>query len=147
MNNSHSIIQFHPEHMRLLVMKPVEARLLDWEYLSAQIASAGAAHTLFIDGRVVAVYGFVERFPGVIVVFVVPSVYVSKYPVIVFRHTCRMLNNLEETIRPLHRIETMAFASADIDKWMERLGFVCEGVHKNWSRDKDTFKTWARYIE
>lgn len=138
-----NLIQFHPEHLKLMDLKPIERRLLDIG-VGDVLDRSGSAHTMIIDGRVVCVYGFLSMFPGVIRVMVIPSVYVYQHPHTVVRYALTMLKRLEETVKP-HRIETYAYDSPDIEKWMRVLGFELEGKHKNWSTDKDTFCTWARF--
>ena len=131
-----------------MVLKPVERRLLNPANLDAQIKMCdGVAHTIMCDGRIIAIMGFIRKMPGTIVVFVVPSVYVEQYKRQFYVHVKRSFHGLGAVVKPLHRMESMAYDSPDIDRWMTALGFTCEGTHKNWSEHKDTFKTWARYID
>ena len=123
-------VAFKPDHFSVMVMKPTERRLLDTELLAAQIEhGGGATHTLMVDGRVLAVIGFVlKTIPGSVIVFVVPSVYVKDYPVQFFRHVKRMFRTVE-LIQPLHRMESMAEDTPEMDKWMLRLGFTLSLIH------------------
>lgn len=149
MSSKHKVyvLQFNPEHFNLIMLKPTERRLLDAELLTSRVKEAGVAHTLMVDGRILAVLGFFLSRVGVATVFVIPSVYVYDYPVQTVRHTLRMFREVEKLVKPLHRLESMGYDDPEIDNWMTLLGFTCEGVHPQWSSQKDTFKTWARYVK
>lgn len=100
--------------------------------------------TYFVDGKILALVGYMEKWAGVLEVFVIPSIHVPQHGHVFVRMVKRALDELFECL-PIHRMESSAWATKASDKWMETLGFTCEGTLVNYTPEKITYKMWARY--
>jgi hypothetical protein len=95
---------------------------------------------------VIAILGYLAVAPGLIEVFVVPSKNVSKYCFGFVRAVKRYLASLETVIPEYRRMETRSLADPPTDRWMQALGFVCEGTHRKYAPDGSDYRTWARIV-
>ena len=105
---------------------------------------AATANALVIDGKTVAVIGYFQMWEGVIEIFVLPSIHLRKYRFSILKH---LKSEIERLLRelPIHRIQTSSWATAETDSWMEYFGFICEGTMFGYTKNKDTYRMWARY--
>ena len=135
-------IEFKPWHFDAMHMREFERARVTKESI-VLAASRGSAQTVIDDtDQIIAVIGFYHIFNSVIEVFMVPSIYVSRYGFQFVRLMRRYLDSLEKSM-PIHRIQTLALAGID-DKWMAVLGFRFEGTLAKYTDDGLDFRMWAR---
>lgn len=110
----------------------------------AILATRGVGTTLISDGRILAIIGYYEMWPGVFTVFVMPSKYLPDYRMVFARTVKRLLASIEVMHKP-HRIQTECTADELHDSWMRYLGFTmeCERMRK-FTRAKADCRLWAR---
>jgi len=149
MNDELSVemIPFHPEHVKLMEIREFELKGIfafekAWEGL-VRLHKVTIALTICYDGRILGCMGFLEMWPGVCEVWVIPSKHIEHYGLIFARAVKKNLERLIETHR-LHRVQVTAVDDAKHKRWLEWLGFTCEGVMKNYSYQKQDFKMWSR---
>lgn len=138
-------LPFSRSHAFMIDLRDQEKELLDARYLVAvsEMENASCA-TLMCDGRILAIVGFKEIWEGVVEVFVVPSKYIPYHKVAFVRRIKRYLNNLQEDLG-LHRMQTASLADEATDRWMQALGFVCEGTLVRYTSTQQNYRMWARY--
>ena len=108
-----------------------------------QMETSGWAYTLVKDGRLVACLGGVRLWPGVWEIWQIPSVYVHKYSKSYCQTILGILDKgaVEESV---WRYQTHSPADELHDRWMEFIGFECEGTMKEYTRARKDFRIWAR---
>ena len=107
----------------------------------------GGCITCMIDGRILYIAAYYPLHRGVYEVFVLSSIYVSKYPKTFHREIVSWLEHLRNEEPDVHRFQTHSIADDKHDRWMERLGFVCEGTLKQYTSEKEDRRLWAMFIE
>lgn len=102
------------------------------------------AVTVLQDGKILMCMGYLSSLPGVAEVWLFPSIYVEKFPITFVREVSNYLNAIADTFG-WHRIQTVTQDTPQHRKWMKVLGFVEEGIMKNYFQGKD-FIMSARYF-
>lgn len=135
-------IGFKPWHFDAMDMRQFERERVSKEQV-LEISERGQIDTLIDENdMIIAVFGFYHLFPSVIEVYMIPSIHISKCA-IPFIFTMRKYLKALETL-PVHRIQTLALASAEDDRWMSALGFRFEGTLAKYTDDGLDFRMWAR---
>lgn len=106
---------------------------------------AGDALTLVIDGKVIACFGYFLILPGVVQVWLLPSIYLDQHKLTFVRIVRRYLDQTAE-IFSWARIQSVTENDAKHRKWMKTLGFCEEGVLKKYFHGQDYIIS-ARYFE
>lgn len=143
------VIPFNREHLNLL-----DARLYEREYVIPYLVDAYLTaverlphnYSLIADGRIITCLGCLPLWDGVWQIWQLPSIYVKDY----VRDYCRTVSGILETgakAEKVWRAQTTAPSDELHDRWMEFLGFECEGVMKEYSRIRQDHKMWARRFE
>jgi hypothetical protein len=103
------------------------------------------ALSLVVDGRILCCFGYIQLLPGVAEVWLLPSIYAKDHPVALVKE---VNGYLESTAKVLgwHRIQTVTQCIYQHRKWMQVLGFVEEGVMKQYLDKKDYIMS-ARYFD
>jgi len=107
------------------------------------MASLGVAMTLLWEGRIIGFTGYMELWPGVVEVWLMPTKYVGLKPLLLVRTLSRYIEGIVED-QKLHRIQTTAIANKTHDRFLECLGFKCEGIAKDYSKRGTDHKYWSR---
>jgi len=102
------------------------------------------AETIIYDGRVIACMGFLEIIPGVVEVWLIPSIYVKTIPKLFLKTVKSRLEVLASTLG-FHRMQTVGPEGEFNEKWMQWIGFKCEG-RMEYYHDKKDYLMWARYF-
>lgn len=110
-------------------------------------ASVQAA-TFLYDGRVLFCAGFHQLWPGVLEVWMIPSVYIRKVPISFGRTIKRYIDRLAEDFKA-HRLQTTSYDDPFHAKWMAFLGFENETPNgmKKFTHDQKTMCMYARVKE
>lgn len=143
MNKDVQILPFRREHLDRMVLQEHEKKVLDFDKFF--IVSAGpdaVTYTYVYKHRILGVGGYYQMWPGVIEVFVVPTLDFFKYPKQVYR-LCKLYFDYIVNKTKARRIQT---ASLDCDirnRFMLKFGFACEGTMKNYTSDGQDYKMWA----
>lgn len=139
------LLPSHPEHLKMFDLRSEEAAsmgAMDSQEAILALITRDTSATLVEDGRILAIIGFTDLWPGVIEVWVLPSVYANLYPRKFLRGIKRQLDGLIEGLQP-HRIQTMAIADVKHDKWMRFMGFEDEGLRRKYTADQVDYRSWA----
>lgn len=98
------------------------------------------------DGETIAMIGLQQVWTGVCNVFIVPSISahtIKKVAFIKCVHTIR--KQIDKWIGDLgiHRLQTSTPYDDTHKRWMEKLGFTCEGVLEMYGPDKKDHLMWS----
>jgi hypothetical protein len=105
-------------------------------------ASLGPAATLWHDGKIIMCGGIAcGAWKGLGDIWLIPSGFVNQCPLGVFKTAKRYIDDVIETL-DLHRVQA-TIAESEV-KWIEKLGFVREGVMRKFSRNKEDRYLYAR---
>ena len=147
--NRVEIKMFKAAHLDLIELREHDLKNLPlgmFEAFEDMPSDKGQALTLIVDGRILCIVGFYMLWDGVMDVYVLPSIYIPKYPVIFVKTIRRYVKSLGSTFN-VHRMQSTALADEASDKWMKAVGFEEEGVLRQYSKDKSDYKMWARILE
>ena len=149
MNNMRSEfkrILFKVEHLEIMDMRSIEQEtILGNEKIMQLLKTQNNcldAITLVYDGRIIACMGFVETFPGIADVWLIPSIHIRKIPKMFLIEIKQYLNAIMQALN-FHRLQTVGRTDVFHVKWMEYIGFKCEGTLKNFYKNQD-YLLWAR---
>lgn len=145
------IIQFHPKHLEVAMVRDLEQQTVmrigdAYARFEALAERSKQAVTVMHDGRILACCGFFEAWKGVCEVWLVPTIYVPKYPILFARTMKGYVESIAKTF-DYHRVQTIAAADELHDRWMGWLGFECEGVLRQYTEQKQDYKLHARLFQ
>ena len=133
------ILNLHDEYTPLLNMDGVR-------FILKQLPLPNAdGLTLVMDDKIVCCFGYLQLFPGVAEVWLLPSVEMRNYSLSVVREVKGYLESTAE-VRGWHRIQTVTRDIPQHRKWMEVLGFTEEGTLKQYYQKEDYILS-ARYFD
>jgi hypothetical protein len=140
------LVPAKPDHMDLLELRDHEANTMACDPLSGiaakNIIEQSICSTMLYDGKIICILGFYNLFPGVINVWIFPSIYAAKHPIAFLRaakkYTTAIFNDF-----PCHRLQSLAIADNLHRAWMSFLGFKKEGILKKYTADMVDYEQWA----
>lgn len=144
MSNYAEVVIFKIEHMELMELRRHEKETLQSQAQRLHaLAQAGTCGTLVYDGRILGVMGYMELFPEVFEVFIIPTIWVQKYR-IAFVKTIRNYLDILSNTHPVKRIQTSSLADDLHSRWMSFCGFSLETPNgmKNFIQGM-TYNLWA----
>lgn len=129
-------LMFHVTHLDVMDKKLEFDCLLREErvrYYLANIPHNEVADgiTLLVDGRVFLSMGFFQIIPGEAEVWLFPSIYVEKQPLLFIKEVKSYLDILSKMFS-WQRVRTVTRIDPQHRKWMHLLGFVEEGIIDNY---------------
>jgi hypothetical protein len=147
--NDHKLMPFHYEHLKLMDMREYE-KVHIYPYLTQSFLDYCSTnmynYTAIKDGRIITCVGFLPLWEGVFDVWQIPSVHVEdhvlEYAKTMRRYICDIAKELKA-----HRIQSSCPANELHDRWMEFLGFKCEGTMAKYNRFKIDYRIWSRIWE
>lgn len=137
---------FKPSDLIGIEMREHERETLNLDNFFA-MAMSPMSHcaTMFdIQNNILAIVGLCELWDGVLQVFVLPSIHVSRCGVGFVRAIKRLLDSIQESHKP-HRMQTWSLDDDQTNNWMKALGFTCEGKMLYFTNNKHDYCMWARY--
>ena len=138
-------LQFEPAHMDVIEMRDVERDFPGKDYLTRIMTVAGPMGWTFVhDGRILGMSGLIAQHPGVVNGYIIPSIYAARYMFHFHRAITRQLDAWERG-GLYHRVQTISRDDPQTNRWMEILGFTCEGLLLQFSTAKETYRHWARF--
>ena len=140
------VVPFHVEHVKLMDVRQHELQGIfkskDIDIRLEALQQLSTAGTIIYDGRILGVMGYVEMWRGTCEVYVLPSEYIKEYGLVFARIIKSNLKMLRE-VQKFHRIQVTAVDDDKHKRWLEWLGFKCEGVLKKYSINQQDYKMWA----
>lgn len=140
------VLPFKKEHFELMDIRDYEnqtlchlpqlrAGLQLWEH-------DNNTYTIFCDGRIIAIIGYVELWEGVCEIFLIPSIYLKKYAL----SFMKVLKNLKDTpvLDKFHRVQIRGLDDELHNRFNSFFGFVEEGTLRKYDQKGNDFKIWAR---
>lgn len=140
------IIPFKVEHIETMEIRDYELQTT-FQLANIQVGlkifeERKTAGTIVCDGRVIAVMGFHELWPGVCELWVIPSKYLSEYALSFARTIRRAINT--GILDNFHRVQIQAKDDELHNRWLKFLHFEKEGTLKKYDTLKNNYNIWAR---
>ena len=140
------LMPFHREHLNLM-----DAREYERDHLIPNLSGAffdlaesrPHCYTMIADGRIISCIGAFPLWDGVWECWQIPSIYVHKYTKDYARTLWGIFDKAAERDN-FRRLQTSAPNDELHNRWMEFIGFECEGLMKGYSRTGVDYKMWAR---
>lgn len=141
------LLEFKTEHLECMDIREIERNsIFSDPNISGRLsvlASEGFAYTLLEDGRIIACGGICPIMPGVATAWIIPSEWVPQYSKTFVKVVKAQIDKMMEDMN-LHRVETTCVDDELHSKWMEHIGFECEGVKKWYDSNKNNYKIFAK---
>lgn len=141
------VVKFHPKHLELIQMRVLETESIfhgdAYDRMDKAAKESVQAGTFLYDGRVLFCAGFSQLWPGVLEIWMIPSVHIKSAPFLVAKTVKRYIDAIARDFKA-HRIQTTTYADAAHTRWMEFLGFKCEGTLEKYTHDKKSMLVFAR---
>lgn len=141
------VVPGNTAHLDLLEIRPSEVAAMALDPHAVQKMKlwieTSFSGTLLYNGVVLAMLGFFEIWPGVIEVWVLPSIYVPQHPIPFLRTVRRYIDSIVRDFNP-HRLQSAAIDDELHEKWMTFLGFEKEGVLRQYSTDRINYCQWSK---
>lgn len=140
------LVQARPDHFDLLEPRDHEANSMAVDPLSGAAAKnlieASICSTMLYNGKILCILGFYQLWPGVLNVWIFPSVYAARHPIVFLRAARRYVSGILADI-PCHRIQTLSIADKLHNDWMTFLGFKKEGYLAGYTADRVSYEMWS----
>lgn len=140
------VLAFKKEHIECMDIRDYEMQTVvntpNFQTAIAIWEQNKNAGTIIYDGRILAVMGYIELWPGVCEVYVLPSKYLKEYPAAFARCIKRTLES--GIFNKFHRVQIQAQDDKLHNRWIKFLGFEYEGTFKKYDSLGNDFKMWAR---
>ena len=142
MNNS-SILPFKRSHLDEMILQDCDKEALNLDVFAAVATSPGAiANTYVHKGHILGVHGYYQMWPGVVEIFIVPSIYFFKYPKHILKWSTLEFDKVKNN-NSIHRIQTTCLDQHDRRRFLEYFGFKCEGTLKQYTKNREDYKMYA----
>lgn len=140
------LIPAKPDHFDLLELRSHEVDSMACDPLSGmaakQLIDYSICSTMLYKGQIICLLGFYQLWPGVINVWIFPSIYAAQHP-IVFLRAARKYTKAIFNDFPCHRLQSLAVADKLHNDWMTFLGFKKEGYLEKYTADMVDYEQWA----
>lgn len=140
------VIPFSGKHLDLLEARDYEKKCiipyLNSDFLNV-MEDAPHCYTMIGDGRIITCMGIMKLWDGVGEIWQLPSIYVKDH----MREYCQFIKQkMDEVSKDLKlwRMQTISPADGLHERWMQFLGFECEGLMKNYTRFKTDCFRWSK---
>ncbi len=145
------LILFQVEHLKQINLRPFDEQVIMGvpnmidQYIV--MAENGIAYTgIDKEGNIIGIGGVAIFWPGVGFGWVLTSELLLKYK-IWFHRTIKDILELTVMARNLHRIEGLILKDHIVSqRWAERLGFIREGLLRQYDSSKNDYYLYARII-
>ncbi|MBR1625643.1 MAG: hypothetical protein IJ681_00695 [Bacteroidales bacterium] len=143
------VIPFKAEHVEVMDVRDYE---LNTTFTLANVQTAlkvfemsKKAGTIICEGRVIAIMGVQDLWPGVCELWVLPSKYLHEY---VFQFSRTILKAMNSGIlNGYHRIQIRATDDELHNRWLKFLKFEKEGTLRKYDNLGNDMNIWARVKE
>jgi hypothetical protein len=144
------LIPAAPAHFDLLELRDQERISMEFDPQSGlkakQLIDISIASTMIYQGTILCILGYYEIWPGVLNVWIFPSIYVVDHATVYLRTVKKYIDALFE-MEHIHRIQSNAISDALHADWMRFLGFENEGKLRKYTADKVNYNCWAMIKE
>ena len=141
--NDNLTVRFEPDHLKHLILQKHERDTLDISHLLLIANSLTAeVRSCFYKERLLGLGGYFPLWPGVIELFIIPSVYLPKYPKV----SCRVIQwglDILKSNPTLHRIQTTTVDDPIRNRFVASLGFRYEGTFRQYTKHQESYRMWA----
>lgn len=107
-----------------------------------QLGTAHQAGTHMLDGRILYISGYLNIMPGVVELWMHPSIYVPGNRIKAARHVKWWIGHIARE-QEARRVQTWGDCSEEADRWLTFLGFKCEGVLESYGPDGKSASIWG----
>jgi hypothetical protein len=113
------------------------------EALAKQSSQRQTCGVAFYDGQPLFIGGYCEVAPGVVQVFCIPDRRIYANPKAFFK--CVIFwRDWMQARSWCQRLQTHSLPTTLIDRWMGAIGFVCEGLAKEYNGTGQDYNLWSR---
>lgn len=130
------LIPFKKEHLEVMDVREHEMAVLGFSDHISNLEKSSIAITGITDGRVICCGGVMPFGTGNAEVWLIPSIWVSKYPIIFQKTLKKWLLNVRNDLA-LTRMQTACINDDMHNNWMQNLGFEREGLMRNYFNGVD----------
>jgi RimJ/RimL family protein N-acetyltransferase len=138
-----NIVPFEAWHLDQLQLQQHEIEMLDHKRFLANVFAPGNdCRSTFHDGKLLGSAGYIQPWPGVMEMFIIPSKYIFEYPHVAFR-VCYRTMSILKAHPDIHRLQSSVLDDPTRVKFIEKLGFVYEGRMRLYTKNKQDYLMYA----
>lgn len=134
------------DHFDLLELRDHEANSMAADPLSGvaakQLIENSICSSMLYNGKLLCILGFYQLFPGVLNVWIFPSIHAAQHPTVFLRAARRFTQGIFRDI-DCHRVQSLAVDDQLHHDWMTFLGFKEEGLLEQYTSDRINYKQYA----
>ena len=146
----HKIVPWNPVHDKLIDMNGFDRRIRsnfpDFEQTFLQYASAGAAYTGIGDGKIYAMFGAYEFWPGCSEAWLIPSKDIDRKTVSFHRAALKFFDLYCEKTQTKRLQATVHSQNVRAVEWARRCYFTHEGTLRQYGPDHGDYEMFARIL-
>ena len=129
-------VQYEPWHLLTIYDPRQSVPASDMEFMAVVYAQRGLGITVMADGVIIACCGIVQLWKGVGEAWTFLTDAIRSRPALLHRRTKTGLLSIAKVLG-LHRVQTTVNSDDPIAiRWVERLGFIREGVRVAYGADR-----------
>jgi len=141
------VIPFKKEHLEVMEIRDYEKQTVcerpEFKRAMAIWETSRIAGTIVYDGRILAIMGSLDLWPGVCELFVLPSKYLSQYPIPFARCIKHAIYN-SGMFDNYGRVQIQAADDKLHNRWLKFLNFEKEGTLRKYGLAGEDINMWAR---
>jgi hypothetical protein len=136
---------FKPEHLYQINLQKHETEIIGRHpevFIAVATSPLAVTNTFWFKGSLGVIGGHYIMWEGVAEIFLLVSVDIFRYPK-TFIIGCEYMFNKVKSDMSLHRIQAPTLDDSRRSRFLQRHGFVDEGVLKQYTSDRQDYRMWA----
>ena len=130
---------YKPEHLDRMKIRFPESEFSSVDEMKA-LSNMKPSYALVIDDQVICIFGMVTLWEGVAEFWLIPGVLIERYKKTFFK-AIKIAHERMMEFNNIQRLQCICFTGNERSrKWIERNGFVVEGIMKKYRHGKDFYR-------
>jgi len=146
--SKYQMIPWMPSHLYLCDLNEFDQKTMglfaDYNSYLQNYAAAGTAFTVLGNGKIHAMFGMWQLWPGVAEAWLIPSKHIDKKTIALHRGALRFFEYISNETGIKRLQFTVHSQNVRADRWAQRCHFEKEGVLKNYGPDGSDYFMYAR---
>ena len=151
MQEPNRVVRWHPHHLELCELNDFDAANIamfpDYASYLENYASAGMAFSVVDNGRISAMFGIWQLWPGVCEAWLIPSKHIGRKVVALHRGTLAFYEHVSQQMNMKRLQFSVHSSNATACVWAERCYFTREGTMRSYGPDGADYYLYGRLFD